>query len=198
MGKLIPPVVAAGAMAGVEQPGIAVDDEVLLRPFEPGDVAAVREAFTTPDIEHWHFRRYETDDEAAGWIDECGQGWRDERCATWAVVDRAEHRVGGRVSLYTHLENGWGEVAYWLLPSARGRGLATRACVAATRWAHELGLHRVELEHSTRNPSSARVARRAGFTPEGVRRAANLHADGWHDMQVHAHLSSEPFAPSRR
>ncbi len=66
------------------------------------------------------------------------------------------------------LEDGYGEVSYWVLPSARGRGVATRACVAATRWAHDLGLHRIQLQHSTHNEPSRRVALKAGFVEEGI------------------------------
>lgn len=191
MPKLIPPVVPPGTMATAEQPEIAVDDNLLLRPFRESDTAAVVAAFGDPDIQHWHFRRFDTDAEALGWIREGLDAWRAERSATWAVVERADGRIAGRVSIHLRLEDGHGEVAYWLLPWARGQGVATRACVAATRWAHDLGLHRVQLEHSTRNDASRRVAERAGFTVEGCRRGANLHDDGWHDMQLWSHLSTD-------
>ncbi|MEU8197752.1 GNAT family protein [Microbispora amethystogenes] len=62
---------------------------------------------------------------------------------------------------------------------------------AAVRWGfEELGLHQLELHHSTRNHASCRVADKAGFAVEGVLRAALLHADGWHDMEVHALLNA--------
>ena len=66
--------------------------------------------------------------------------------------------------------------------------------MALTRWGHDdLGLHRIELQHSTVNEASCRAATAAGFLPEGIRRGANLHDDGWHDMHLHAHLSSDPY-----
>ena len=191
MGKLIAPVVDPGAMANIVQPGIVIDDEISLRPFDAEDADAVVTAFLTPDIQHYHFRRFDTDDEARQWIDDCAQGWRSETSATWAIVDRASEGVCGRVALYVSLEDGHGEVSYWVLPTARGRGVATRACVAATSWAHRLGLHRVQLQHSTRNDGSRRVALAAGFTAEGVRRGANLHDDGWHDMTLYSHLATD-------
>ena len=80
-----------------------------------------------------------------------------------------------------------------MLPTARGRGVATRACVAATAWAHELGVNRIQLQHSTRNEPSRRVALKAGYVEEGVRRGANLHADGWHDMRLYSHLAGDPL-----
>ena len=155
MTKLIPPVVDRGAMAGMEQPVISVDDEVSLRPFRPNDARAVVQAFSTPDIQHYHFRRVDSDAEAMQWILVCAEGWRSKQSATWAIVSRARDNVFGRVTIYTSLEDGHGEVSYWVLPSARGHGVATRACVAATEWAHRLGIHRVQLQHSTQNESSS-------------------------------------------
>lgn len=191
MGKLIPPVVPAGALATRPQPEIRVDADLVLRPFAPADVAAVIEAFTTPDIEYYHFRRFDNEAEALSWINDCTAGWRAERNATWAITERASDAVLGRVAIALVPEDGYGEVSYWVLPRGRGRGVATRACVAATRWAHQLGLHRIQLQHSTTNDRSRGVALAAGYTYEGVRRGSNLHADGWHDMVLYSHLSSD-------
>jgi ribosomal-protein-alanine N-acetyltransferase len=60
-----------------------------------------------------------------------------------------------------------------------------------TRWAHEAGLRRLELAHSTQDPASCRVAGKAGYVVEGTRRRALLHEDGWHDMHLHAHLGDD-------
>lgn len=190
MGKLIPPVVAAGAMTRTDQPSLGIGADLELRPFRPTDAAAVVEAFSVPDIQQWHFRRYDTEAEAQDWIANCLEQWRVERCATWAIEHRSS-QVVGRVSVYTALEDGHGEVSYWVLPRARGKGVATRACVAATRWAHALGLHRIQLEHSVHNAASRGVALRAGFVEEGVRRGANRHGDGWHDMRLYSHLATD-------
>lgn len=182
-------------MANADQPDIAIDRELVLRPWQPTDVSVVVDAFSIPDIQHWHFRRVDTETEAAEWIAACAEGWRSETSATWAIVERSEMRIAGRVSVYTELDDGWGEVSYWVLPHARGRGVATRACVAATRWAHALGLNRIQVQCSTQNVGSCRVAIRAGFIEEGVRRGANLHADGWHDMRLYSHLPTDSFEP---
>jgi hypothetical protein len=89
--------------------------------------------------------------------------------------------------------DGVAECTYWVLPAARGRGVATGATVAMARWAlHDLGLHRLELRHATANPASCRVAARAGFGLEGTLRGAMQHPDGWHDMHLHARLQATP------
>jgi len=70
-----------------------------------------------------------------------------------------------------NLAEGLGEVAYWVLPEARGRGVAPRALRAMSTWLFvHVGLHRIELAHSTRNTGSCRVAIKAGYVLEGTKR----------------------------
>ena len=183
--------VEAGSLAGSLQPVVVAGNGLALRPWAIDDAPAVVRAFTDPDIQHWHFRRYETLAEAQVWINSELEGWSSERAVSWAIVRMDSDAVLGRVAIYPNLQDGYGEVTYWVLPDARGQRIATRATVAATKWAHDLGLHRVQLEHSTRNEASRGVAERAGFVSEGVRRAANLHDDGWHDMHLYSHLSTD-------
>jgi RimJ/RimL family protein N-acetyltransferase len=58
-----------------------------------------------------------------------------------------------------------------------------------TEWALEdVGLHRLELEHSTHNLSSCRVAEKAGYRWESTKRSQAKHQDGWHDMHLHVRL----------
>jgi RimJ/RimL family protein N-acetyltransferase len=107
------------------------------------------------------------------------------------VVDTSE--VVGQVSLRRLvLHEGLAEVSYWVLSAARGRRVAPRALSAVTAWSFAaLGLHRVELYHSTSNAASCRVAQRAGFAAEGTKRGEVRHADGWHDMHIHARLDTD-------
>jgi [ribosomal protein S5]-alanine N-acetyltransferase len=87
---------------------------------------------------------------------------------------------------------GQGECGYWVLPAARGTGVAPRAVQAVTRWAlDDLGVHRIELVHSVANPASCQVASKAGYLLEGTMRSASLHADGWHDMHLHARTAGQ-------
>ena len=115
-------------------------------------------------------------------------GWAVETRADWAVT--SDGAVAGRAGFrVVDLAEGWAEVAYWVLPAARGRGVAPRAVAVLTDWAFALGLHRLELRHATANEASCRVAERSGYPLEGVARSSVLHEDGWHDMHVHARLA---------
>lgn len=53
------------------------------------------------------------------------------------------------------------------------------------------GLNRLELAHSVHNDASCRVAANASYALEGTKRAEGLHADGWHDMHLHARLRAD-------
>jgi len=64
------------------------------------------------------------------------------------------------------------DLGYGTHPDARGRGVGRRAIVGLTRWLMSpegRGLERVQLDHSTGNAASCRVALAAGFAREGVR-----------------------------
>lgn len=61
------------------------------------------------------------------------------------------------------------EIGYWVRTSMSGHGYITEAVNAITHFAFAtLGAHRVEIRCDERNTRSAAVARRAGFTLEGI------------------------------
>ena len=185
--KLVAPVVPPGSMATRAQPVLA-GGEVSLRPWTAADVPDVVAAYADPAVRHWHLRTM-TRDEAEAWVLAANQGWSDESAASWAVTIPSR-RLAGRMTLGAiDLDGGAADVRYWVVPSMRGRGVASRALNILTDWAiTDLGLHRLELEHSTSNLPSCRVAARAGYALEGTRRSQVLHEDGWHDLHLHARL----------
>jgi RimJ/RimL family protein N-acetyltransferase len=63
------------------------------------------------------------------------------------------------------------EIGYWLLPRARGRGVATRIARILAEHAFALGILRVEAYVNVGNDASDRVLERAGYTREGVVRS---------------------------
>ncbi|WP_245736304.1 GNAT family N-acetyltransferase [Micromonospora pattaloongensis] len=189
MPSLVTPAVPPGSMAALSQPEIRANG-VVLRPWQSSDRPAVVAAYADPAIQRWHCRSM-GDDEARDWIAGWPGRWRDETGAGWAVLDAGE--IAGQISLRRIvLAEGLAEVSYWVRPGARGRRIAPRALSAVTGWSFTtLRLHRVELCHSTANVASCRVAHYAGFAAEGTKRGGARHADGWHDMHLHARLRSD-------
>jgi RimJ/RimL family protein N-acetyltransferase len=87
--------------------------------------------------------------------------------------------------------DGVAEVAYWVRPEARGRGVATGALRAATERAHAEGggRPRLWLEIRPDNAASLRVAERAGYVfdrrePDHCRDAGT---GAWHDCLIWIH-----------
>jgi ribosomal-protein-alanine N-acetyltransferase len=188
--QLVDPVVPSGSLARLRQPILELTDSVL-RPWQASDAPAVVEAFAEPSIRQWHVRSL-TEDEARVWVDSWAGRWGQESGASWAIASPSS--LLGQIGLRRlNMTDGLAAVSYWVMPDARGRGVATRALGAVTVWAFEqLGLHRLELTHSTVNPVSCRVAANAGYRLEGTKRREGLHADGWHDMHLHARLTDDP------
>ncbi|RCG31583.1 N-acetyltransferase [Sphaerisporangium album] len=183
------PVVPPGRMRENEQPELRSGD-LVLRPWSLEDAEVVLKAFADPAIRQWHRRSMAVYEEAESWIAQWSRGWQAETDAGWVVQARSGE-VLGRISLRdVHLPEGLAQVTYWILPEARGRGVAPGAVVALTRWAFDdLRLHRLEICHSTANPASCRVALKSGYPVEGTLRSALLHLDGWHDMHLHARVN---------
>jgi RimJ/RimL family protein N-acetyltransferase len=90
---------------------------------------------------------------------------------------------------------GSAELAYWLRPEERGRGIALRALRGMTEWAHHsLGIPRLWLEINPENAPSLRLAQRAGYDleqrlPNHCRSwtSADVEQDSWHDCLVWVH-----------
>ncbi len=190
MPRTIDPVVTVFGSGG--QPTFHLGDGLTRRPFTPSDESIVRAAFSSPDIVRWHHFRVDTTEEATAWIDRTRTKWVEAEQADWLIE---EDGVGvGRVGLHVDAMRGNAEIAYWLLPGGRGRGLVTIAAHALTAWAHDLGFHRIVLQHSVHNSASCAVAVRLGYSSEGTARQQDLHADGWHDMHQHAHVVGDSLA----
>lgn len=184
MPRLMPPVLLTEQWFSVDLPMLS-GDGLVLRPWEDDDAPAVLAAYSDPDIQRWHTRAMTSETDASAWISEARAGWMLELRAEWAV--ESDGAVVARVNLRNvDPIDGVAEVGYWVLPTARGHNIAARAVDIMRRWAFgDFGLHRLELEHSAANEASCRVAERAGFAAEGVRRSRVLHTDGWHDTHLH-------------
>lgn len=83
-------------------------------------------------------------------------------------------------------------LGYWLAPHVHGRGIMTLACRAFLDYGFtQLGLNRIKLEAITSNEKSIAIAKRLGFTQEGVERRAHAMRGDLVDGVVHSMLASE-------
>ncbi len=86
------------------------------------------------------------------------------------IADPNDDRYLGEVSLVM-LEPGIAELGCAVVPSARGRGIASEALALASAWAlEELALRRLQVAVDIRNLAALRLAENAGYRREGVLR----------------------------
>ncbi|WP_427892563.1 GNAT family N-acetyltransferase [Kribbella sp. GL6] len=164
------------------------DGVVTLRPWSRDDAGFMVEAFADPAI-----RRYNgahdrlgrpapplTIVDAEAIIDGFASRWQAFGAAeppsgvAFAITDAASGVLLGGCGVDDWSKDDVAQFGYWIGPTARGRGYATRAVVLLARWLFELGAARAFLTVEADNAASAAVARRAGFVHEGTMRAHSV------------------------
>jgi RimJ/RimL family protein N-acetyltransferase len=186
MPELVPPALPPDVLSRLVQPSPSRDG-ITLRPWLAGDAAAVAAAYDDSAIQQWHGRSM-TVPEAEAWVRAWPSRWSSGADASWAAV-RGGALVGRMSFKHVVPEAASAEAAYWVVPEARGRGVAVVALQLASEFMLSIGFERLELVHSVANGSSCRVAVKADYLLEGVKRRSGLHADGWHDMHLHARVA---------
>ncbi|BEL04547.1 GNAT family protein [Actinoplanes sichuanensis] len=112
---------------------------------------------------------------------------------SFAIADAVGDQAAGQIGLWLHdYRHGRAGIGYWLTPQYRGRGYASAALCALTRWAWTLpGIARLELYVEPWNESSWRTAERAGFQREGLLRSWQPVAHERRDMYMYSLLATD-------
>ena len=154
----------------IELPERLEADDVVLRRLRPDDAPAYVAAFRA-DPELGRLLGMETDPDEAR-IRERAEAAADAPFAELAIGED----FAGTVILHSLDEHHRRcEVGFWLVPETRGRGLGSRAVALGVSWAFEaLDLLRVEMTTTPDNAAVFALARRLGFTQEGVLRRRNV------------------------
>jgi ribosomal-protein-alanine N-acetyltransferase len=165
---------ASDVVFGSPLPSIVLTDGVVtLRSFEQRDVALVEEAAGDDLITKIStVPKHYTIDAGRAYIERqhqrlmSGAGW------SLAISDVGTDTAMGQVGLWiSQLSKGRAEIGYWVVPSARGHGVATLALTLLAEWAFaNSDVDRLSLFIEPSNDASISTAERAGFTREGVLR----------------------------
>jgi RimJ/RimL family protein N-acetyltransferase len=162
-----------------EQPVVLTDGVVTLRAWEPEDAPAVFAACQNPIISRFiPVPLPYTEEVARQFVVRRRSDWYSDDERSFAITDAATGEVLGSIARHGPCGHR-AQFGYWLAPSARGRGVATRALRLITDWTLETtDIIRLDLYTHPANDASGRVAERAGYVREGVRRAWDLDRDG--------------------
>ena len=169
------------------------DDEIRLEPLTQEHLPPMLALTEDPDVVR--FTRVPAGADEAfvrGWIKRYEGGWDDGSRAGFAIRARDGGFLGFAAVVDLDLEHREGEIGYMVAPAARGRGVAPRAVELLTRWGFdELDLIRLELRIDVQNPSSERVAERAGYQRAGVLRNVRFKEGHRCDLAVWSRLSQD-------
>jgi ribosomal-protein-serine acetyltransferase len=154
------------------------DGDLVLRPLHEGDAEAYSGAFVEdPDLARLlGFEELPTPDGVRASLTGIEEARREGRRLVLAVADVATDAFLGELVLHSFAwRHDRTEVAFWLVPGARGRGIAHRSVSLLLDWAFaELAIVRVEITTLPDNAPTRALARRLGFTEEGTMRRRNF------------------------
>lgn len=140
------------------------DGPLELRPWRPGDGAALAAAWADPEVVRWTGVPEATDAAAAElWI--AGEADRRARGLALDLAIERDGAVVGEVGLVdVDGRPGTAEMGWWIAPEHRGRGIAADAARLVASWAvDELSVTTVVARCHPDNPASGAVAAAAGF-----------------------------------
>ena len=152
---------------------------LVVRPFRPSDVDAVLRASQDPETQRWIgvLPVPYTRENAREYVEVTAVQDRAEGLGLPSAVE-ADGELVGTAGASLRPGRLGPEIGYSIAPWARRRGYAAEAARALADWALGLGAPRVHLYTDVGNTASQAVARRAGFTQEGVVRSCLPYRDG--------------------
>lgn len=145
------------------------DGDLVLRPKRREDLDAITAACQDPEIPRWTFvpSPY-TRADAEAYFEHSAKEVAEGRAINLLAVDSQDRLLGSFGLMELDREPGYGEIGYWVVAEARGRGVATRAVRMLADWARdELRLTTIEVLPHKDNLPSRRVAEKAGFVETG-------------------------------
>jgi RimJ/RimL family protein N-acetyltransferase len=193
------PITGTGHESGGDGRTAAGTPGIRLRPWRAADAFALVKGAGDPEYRRWNTPKLlvETEAQALEWIRQRAAAYESGVGCVLAVTQGDRDDAIGSVGLgVLDLWMRSGTIGYWVLPEARGQGVARRALDLFTRWAFaEVGLHRLALGHAVGHEVSCRVAERCGYRHEGTLRGQMFEAGDtsrFRDAHLHARLATDP------
>jgi RimJ/RimL family protein N-acetyltransferase len=157
------------------------------------DAAAIAESCRDPDIPRFTLMpEGMTKEQARQWVHRSLEWW-PRGVARFAITIQPSDECAGQIGLQFDFSARRAEAFYWLDRRVRGRGMACEALNLVTEWAfqdHEIV--RVQLVTHLDNEASQGVAKRCGFTREGVLRAWEPVKNDHPDVVMWSRLVTDP------
>lgn len=166
--------------------------ETRLEPFSEQHLDAFARLTTDPLVLRFtSFPDPVPDGFAQQWFEGYTAARLDGTRAAFAIVADEEF-LGIAVAPVIDRDRRTAELGYVVAQHARGKGVATAALRLLTAWAaDELDPIRLELFINAGNAASQAVARRCGYTFEGVLRSSYVKPGRWEDTAVWSRVAGD-------
>jgi ribosomal-protein-alanine N-acetyltransferase len=166
---------------------------LFLRPFQPGDHAALHAIAGDPQVVRWMDWGPNTPEDTAVFLSYALESEVADPRRTWkfAVTRAADEVLIGSAELHIESpENRRGTMGYLIAPAEQGQGYATEAAQAVLDFGLTGGgLHRITATCDPENTGSTRVLEKIGMTREGCLRDHFLIRGEWRDRLLYAKLA---------
>jgi ribosomal-protein-serine acetyltransferase len=180
------------------------NSRLILQRFTRRDAATLDEAIrvSLPELNQWlpWARLDYTPSDTNAFIRESIQAWKEERAWDYSIrVKEDPRRHLGNISLWTVSKLGKiAEIGYWVRSDETNRGICTGAVELLLEETFDsMRYHKVVLRIAVGNDASDQVARKLGFTREGVLREELLIRGNWVDHSLWSLLDREYRAARR-
>jgi [ribosomal protein S5]-alanine N-acetyltransferase len=172
----------------------ALDDgTVRLRPWADRDLGCVERASADAEIpQGTTVPAQYTPEEGLAFIRRQHERLTSGQGVSLAITSASTDEASGLVIIQSRPQAGVVGLGYWVLPDARGRGLAGRAVTLAADWALGAGGYaRVEAWVRPDNIPSRRTLEHCGFDLEGRLRSFLVLGEARSDALVYSRVAAE-------
>jgi len=130
---------------------------------------------------------------AEKWLAEHAELWEQGEGRHFTIVEQDTDAFFGGVNFHSiRPDHRRTEVGFWLAPWARRRGVGSGAVKAACEWAFDRWqLNRIEMTTFPDNAGALELARKLGFTREGLLRSRNFERGNYVDIVMLGVLRGE-------
>jgi len=169
-------------------------NRLMLREITHDDTDAVLGIHGDPELMEW-FGEPLADRDGATKLINILATWRllPDPGVRWGIERHDAHGLIGSCGLFLWRRTERScTLGYELAGAAQGRGYMTEALQAAIAWGFEhMHLHRIEARIHPENTPSLNLAKRLGFSVEGLLREAAFWSGQHHDLQVLSLLETD-------
>lgn len=174
---------------------ILIDEDLLLRSFQPDDAPAL---FRAVDESRQHLRKWmrwvdatTKQEHILQFIQRTQQQQHSQTALELGIVHN--RAIIGGIGMHdwdhTHKK---AQLGYWIRPEYEGKGIVNKCLARFISFLFETpGLNKIEIHFMTTNKRSAAVAERLGFRIEGIIRQSYLMNGTLEDLAITGLLKSE-------